>query len=75
MTPLQQLEALVKIARALADRDYPPIIDGTYANGHDWCTLCDGEGEDERGHDKSCPWRLARELGRERNDAGTAAGS
>lgn len=53
-----------EITRALAAIDYPPIIDGTYANGHDWCRLCEGEGEAEAGHDPSCPWRAAREWAR-----------
>lgn len=75
MSPLQAQEALVRIARVLADGD-APIIDGTYANGHDWCVLCDGEGEAEEGHDAGCPWRLARQLNREdKDDAGTTAGS
>ena len=60
----KQEDPLVKIARLLAEND-APVIDGTYANGHDWCKLCMGEGEKEEGHDAECPWRLARELARE----------
>lgn len=52
----------LEIVRLLAACD-APLMDDTYANGHAWCVLCAGEGEDIKGHDADyCPWRLAREL-------------
>lgn len=48
-----------QIVRLLAAQD-APVIDGTYANGHDYCTLCSGEGNALRGHRADCPWKLAR---------------
>lgn len=51
-------EEIVKLLAACG----APLLDGTYANGHDWCTLCDGEGEEAAWHDATCPWRLAREF-------------
>ena len=48
------------IVRLLAGNN-APTCDGTYANGHDWCVLCPGEGDELNGHDERCPWRMARE--------------
>lgn len=50
---------LEQIVRLLAENP-APVMDGTYANGHDWCMLCPGEGEQVKGHDERCPWRMAR---------------
>jgi hypothetical protein len=49
-----------EIVRLLAACE-APVQDGTYANGHDWCVLCSGEGPKPEDHDAECPWRLARE--------------
>ena len=51
----------MRIVRLLAEQN-APVMDGTYANGHDWCMLCMGEGPKQEDHDSDCPWRLAREL-------------
>ena len=49
-----------RVVRLLAEQE-APLLDGTYANGHDWCSLCGGEGPRPQDHDADCPWRLARE--------------
>lgn len=49
-----------RIVTLLAEQS-APVMDGTYANGHDWCMLCSGEGDNAEDHDADCPWRLARE--------------
>ena len=58
---VSEQRGMAEIVQRLAEGD-PPIVDGTYHNGHDWCVLCAGEGPDPKNHDEDCPWRMAVEM-------------
>lgn len=71
MTVAEQAR-LLAIVNLLAECA-PPIVDGTYGNGADWCALClkNGVWHDSppEAHFEDCPWRQAREYEAEQKRA------